>query len=134
MRQLPYERLKHDKHGYAVYAVRLGDEERSSETLKLNVLCVFTEVLKPLPSTIEQAGPHMVLFEVTSLVPSPYETTKQVRQNYRSLVAIPYPCNDYPLGLCNFRVVDLNLNNSSPFTFFIFEFQVTFMCFHHTTT
>eukprot|EP01084_Bolivina_argentea_P178954 309277_1 len=75
--RLPYERLKHDKHGYAVYAVRLGDEERSSETLKLNVLLVFTEVLKPLPSTIEQADPHMVLFEVTSLVPSPYETTKQ---------------------------------------------------------
>ncbi len=67
-----------NKNGYAVYAVRLGDEERNSKTLKLDVLLVFTEILKPLPKTIQQNDPHKILFEGTSFVPSPYVTTLQV--------------------------------------------------------
>ncbi len=68
-----------NKNGYAVYAVQLGEEERNSEPLHLDVLYVFTDILKPLPKTLTQDDPHKVLFESTSLVPSPYETTEQVR-------------------------------------------------------
>jgi oligosaccharyltransferase complex subunit alpha (ribophorin I) len=62
-----------EEEGYALYSVPVAGPGE----VVLDVMAVYTDVIRPFPAEIFQMDPQMVMYEGTSRVPSPYRTSLQ---------------------------------------------------------